>query len=184
MVEARARNREHAIVLGGSIAGLFAARILSDYFQRVTIIERDPVHDEPESRKGQPQTRHLHGVLEPARRFIRTHLSDTEKCLLDGGALVGDFGEFARWYHFDDYKVHTTIGLEGMALSRPFLEWHVRRAVLALPNISLIDNAVAESFVTDANRSRIAGANFTRRTGDETADTIGADLVVDACGRG
>ena len=63
-------NRQHAIVIGGSIGGLFAARALSDYFQKVTIIERDPINDKPESRKGQPQTRHLHGVLIPAKRFI------------------------------------------------------------------------------------------------------------------
>ena len=74
MSEIDTEKREHAIVLGGSIAGLFTARILSDYFQRVTIVERDPVHDEPESRKGQPQTRHLHGILEPTRRFICTYL--------------------------------------------------------------------------------------------------------------
>lgn len=32
---------EHAIVLGGSMAGLLAARVLSDFFERVTLIERD-----------------------------------------------------------------------------------------------------------------------------------------------
>ncbi|MDR4488018.1 MAG: hypothetical protein R3B83_10935 [Nitrospirales bacterium] len=53
-------NRTHAVVIGGSFAGLVAARVLSDHFERVTILERDPVHEYPESRRGQAQTRHLH----------------------------------------------------------------------------------------------------------------------------
>jgi glycine/D-amino acid oxidase-like deaminating enzyme len=34
-------DRNHAIVLGGSMAGLLAARILSDHFGQVSLIERD-----------------------------------------------------------------------------------------------------------------------------------------------
>jgi 2-polyprenyl-6-methoxyphenol hydroxylase-like FAD-dependent oxidoreductase len=184
MTEASPTNKEHAIVLGGSIAGLFAARVLSDHFQRVTIIERDPVHDEPESRKGQPQTRHLHGVLEPTRRFIRRYMPGLEQRLIDGGAMVGDFGELARWYHFDDYKVDTYIGLEGMSLSRPFLEWHVRRYVTSLPNIKLLGETAADELVTDASRSRITGVKITHRAGEAVTETLEADVVVDACGRG
>ena len=56
-------SQYHAVVLGGSMAGLLAARVLSNHFDHVTIVERDPVHDQPESRKGQPQTRHLHVLL-------------------------------------------------------------------------------------------------------------------------
>ena len=41
-VKAEARNaNRHAVVLGGSLAGLLTARILSDHFERVTLIERD-----------------------------------------------------------------------------------------------------------------------------------------------
>ncbi len=57
------RNGKSALVIGGSMAGLLTARVLSDYFNQVTILERDLMHDEPESRKGQPHTRHLHGLL-------------------------------------------------------------------------------------------------------------------------
>ena len=52
-------EKRHALVIGGSMAGLLTARVLSDHFDQVTILERDSVHDYPESRKGQPQTRHL-----------------------------------------------------------------------------------------------------------------------------
>ena len=59
----QASNHKQAIVIGGSLTGLLTARVLSDHFEKVIILERDPVHDVPESRKGQAQTRHLHGLL-------------------------------------------------------------------------------------------------------------------------
>ena len=62
-METKAKRETHAIVLGASMAGLLTARVLSNHFDRVTLLERDEVHAEPESRKGQPQTRHLHGLL-------------------------------------------------------------------------------------------------------------------------
>jgi 2-polyprenyl-6-methoxyphenol hydroxylase-like FAD-dependent oxidoreductase len=158
--------------------------MLSDYFKRVTIMERDPVHDEPESRKGQPQTRHLHGVLEPARRFIRTYMPGVDQQLIEGGATVGDFGEMTRWYHFGNYRLHCHAGLDAMSLSRPFLEWHVRRYVTSLPNITLLGETSAEELLTDASRSCITGVKVSRRNADPATQSIEADLVVDASGRG
>lgn len=184
MSEAKTTRRDHALVLGGSMAGLFTATVLSKYFQRVTIIERDPVHDEPESRKGQPHTRHLHGLLETTYRFLEHHLPGVIQGLIDGGAMVGDFGESVRWYHFDDYKIEAPIGIQGMTVSRPFLEWHVRRYVTSLPNVTLLDETAAEELVTDANRSRITGVKVTRRAENAVSETIEADLIIDASGRG
>jgi hypothetical protein len=31
----------HALVIGGSVAGLCAARVISDFFEQVTVLERD-----------------------------------------------------------------------------------------------------------------------------------------------
>jgi 2-polyprenyl-6-methoxyphenol hydroxylase-like FAD-dependent oxidoreductase len=63
-------NRQHAIVMGGSLAGLLAARVLSKHFDRVTIIEKDRVNHQPESRSGQPQTQHLHALLAKGLQVI------------------------------------------------------------------------------------------------------------------
>ena len=62
-VEAGAQNARHAVVLGGSLAGLLTARVLSDHFDRVTVIERDAYSDTTETRRGVPQANHVHGLL-------------------------------------------------------------------------------------------------------------------------
>ena len=49
------RPLRHAVVVGGSMAGLLATRILADYFEHVTLIERDTLARAPEPRKGVPQ---------------------------------------------------------------------------------------------------------------------------------
>ena len=59
----KANQYQHAVVIGGSMAGLLTARVLSDYFEQVTILERDPVHNQPEARKGQAHTRHVHALI-------------------------------------------------------------------------------------------------------------------------
>ena len=99
------KQAKHAVVIGSSLAGLFAARVLSDHFEQVTILERDPVHDLPETRKGQPQTVHLHGLLAQGLDIARQYFPGIEKSLTDGGALAGDIAEKVRWHQFGGYKI-------------------------------------------------------------------------------
>lgn len=180
----RQQAREHALVIGASLAGLFAARVLSDHFQRVTFIERDPIHDRPESRRGQPQTRHLHGLLAHGKNIIEKYFPGIEESLVAGGAVVADMGGSTRWYHFGDYRVQFESGLMGMLMSRPFLEWHVRRRVLERPNVTLTAPCVVEGLIACADGERIAGVAVTDRANEERTTEVAADLVVDACGRG
>jgi 2-polyprenyl-6-methoxyphenol hydroxylase-like FAD-dependent oxidoreductase len=180
MSPSTSESREHAIVIGASLAGLFAARVLSDHFRRVTLIERDPVHDRPESRKGQPQTRHLHGLLAQGKNLIGTFFPSIERDLVEGGATVADMGEAMRWYVFGGYRLQFRSGLRGMLMSRPFLEWHVRRRVLEIPNVTLMSASVVEGLLAESNATRVTGV----RVRDGSASTLAADLTVDACGRG
>ena len=177
-------RREHAVVIGCSLTGLFAARVLSEHFERVTLLERDPVHDRPESRKGQPQTCHLHGLLAQGLRIIKRFFPDLEQALVEGGAIVADIGEAMRWYQFDGYKVQFKSGLIGMLLSRPFLEWQIRRRVLDLPNVALMPACTVRELATTADRGRISGMKVTHCDNGDRTETLAADFVVDACGRG
>ena len=77
---------EHALVIGCSFAGLFAARVLSDHFERVTVIEGDSVNRSSGISQRQPQTRHLHRLLAQGLRIIKQLFPSLEQTLVDGGA--------------------------------------------------------------------------------------------------
>ncbi|GJL50781.1 MAG: FAD-binding monooxygenase [Nitrospirales bacterium] len=178
------KQRTHAVVIGCSLAGLFTARVLSDHFERVTILERDPVGDHPESRRGQPQTRHLHGLLAQGFCIIKDLFPNLEDALVKGGAIISDMGEAIRWYHFDGYKKQFTSGLHAVSVSRIFLEWNIRHYVSRLPNVTVQSACPVRGLMTNNDRTQVLGVHVV--TGNDGADetTIDADLVVDAAGRG
>ena len=70
MSGANQRLGKHAIVIGGSIGGLLTARVLSQYFQQVTIVERDKISENPEPRKGVPQGQHVHVIFDGGMQVI------------------------------------------------------------------------------------------------------------------
>lgn len=175
---------DQAIVIGGSISGLLTARILSDHFAQVTIIERDPIHDHPESRKGQPQTRHLHALLASGFQILQRLFPGIEKEMEAGGAIIGDQGASMRWYHFGVWKKQFESGLRGCLVSRPFLEWHVRGRVLALPNVRFLAPCEVKTILTTPNQDQVIGVNIVHREETHREETLTADLVVDCAGRG
>ena len=81
------RPLHHAIVAGGSIAGLLAARALSDHFEQVTLIERDALARSPEPRKGVPQGPHAHGLLVRGRAILEDLFPGLVEALCAEGAI-------------------------------------------------------------------------------------------------
>ena len=81
----------HAVVIGGSIAGLLAARVLADTFERVTIIERDRFPAGPEFRKGVPQARHVHALLGRGNHLLEHFLPGFTAMLIEHGGQRSDF---------------------------------------------------------------------------------------------
>ena len=174
----------HAIVLGASMAGLLTARVLSEHFDRVTLIERDPVADHPEARKGQPQTRHLHGLLASGLEIMSRYYPDLMEALEAGGAIVGDFGENMRWCTYGGYRQRFTLGAKAALMSRPFLEHLVRTRTLAHDNITLVDNCAVRRLTTTADRTHVVGVEIERRHQEGAIAALTADFIVDCTGRG
>jgi hypothetical protein len=50
----------HAVVLGASIGGILAARVVSEAYERVTVLDRDSLPVHAENRRGVPPGRHGH----------------------------------------------------------------------------------------------------------------------------
>jgi 2-polyprenyl-6-methoxyphenol hydroxylase-like FAD-dependent oxidoreductase len=177
-------REKSALVIGGSMAGLLTARILSDHFGKVTIIERDLVHDFPESRKGQPHTAHVHGLLVQGFKIVSRYFPDLLEGLQSGGSPLLDMAQNMRWYCHGGYRARFEFGLKGVITSRPFLEWHIRQRVQSLSNITIKDGYSAERLLASDNSKQITGLQVKRTGTDTKAEEIQADLIVDASGRG
>src|SRR6478736_7833777 len=81
-----------ALVIGGSLAGMCAARVLSDTFDRVTIIERDAYPSAPEFRQGVPQARHVHNLLARGLREFESFFPGFEDRMRERGAVSVESG--------------------------------------------------------------------------------------------
>ncbi len=168
-----------AVVVGGSMAGLLAARVLADHFERVIVLERDRFAEAPQSRQGVPQGRHAHALLARGERVLSRLFPGITDELVAGGGVRGDIGEICRWFQFGGYKVQHRSGVENSMQTRPFLEWHARRRLAALPNIELRDGCSADNLLRDG--ARVTGVAAGR---DGEHIEIRADLTVDCTGRG
>jgi 2-polyprenyl-6-methoxyphenol hydroxylase-like FAD-dependent oxidoreductase len=172
-----------AIVLGGSIAGLGAARALANHFDRVTLVERDELTVSAANRKGVPQAQHAHGLLPSGYRILSDYFPKLMDELVADGAMRCDISGDFLWYQYGGWKLRSDCGLEGIVVSRPHLERKVREHVLALPQLELLHGHDGEDPVFDQAKRRVTGLGVRNRSTGATT-TLVADLVVDALGRG
>lgn len=128
----------HAIVIGGSIAGLFATRILSDHFKLVTLIEQDFITEEIREYRGIPQSRHAHVLLAKGFEIASQLFPNLEDSLRDAGAIEIDIGEEVSWYHFSNYKIKFKNSLKVWCQSRPLLESIIRKRISKLSNVTIL----------------------------------------------
>jgi 2-polyprenyl-6-methoxyphenol hydroxylase-like FAD-dependent oxidoreductase len=171
---------ERAVVLGASMAGLLAARVLDDAYERVTVVERDALPTAPETRAGVPQGKHVHVLLEAGRSTISDLFPGYGEDLVDAGALIIDVGQELRHYDEGGYLTPPATRMEMYCASRPLLETVVRRRLADLDGVTVRDETQFVAYRTDAAGDRIDGV---RVRGDDGLETLDADLVVDATGR-
>ena len=175
-------DNTHAIVIGGSIAGLLAARVLSDYFTKVTLIERDRFPETAAPRKGVPQGRHIHGLLAGGLHALAQLFPDLQESLIGEGAPFGDYTNDLYWHQFGRYRSRFQSGIRAIAMTRPFLEWHLRRRVLALPNLTARQECSVESLLANSDRSRITGVTLQDRAdGNEDETDTNAHVPTSPC---
>jgi 2-polyprenyl-6-methoxyphenol hydroxylase-like FAD-dependent oxidoreductase len=169
-----------AVVIGASMGGLLAARVLSDAYDRVTVFERDVLPDEVANRKGVPQGRHAHGLLPAGLETLEDLFPGLRQGLVDAGATDCGF-EDIRFVIGGHRLAPSSNPGRLVALSRALLEANVRDRVRALPNVQIVSGVdVAELLSTD-DGSRVTGVRAEHATG-EVID-VTADMVVDATGR-
>jgi 2-polyprenyl-6-methoxyphenol hydroxylase-like FAD-dependent oxidoreductase len=181
------RSERHALVIGGSMAGLLAARVLAAHFDRVTIVERDPLPEQPASRRGVPQARHNHVLLARGRLILHQLFPRLEHELFPAGAAPLDMAAEVAWLTPAGWGVHFQSTVGALACSRDLLEWGVRRQLDAIPKIHVLAGFSVDGLLAGEDRGRVAGVRVKpddQSSRDQPVIPISASLVVDASGRG
>lgn len=170
-----------AVVIGGSLSGLLAARVLADHFGEVILVDRDAFPDGPAFRKGVPQSRHLHALLARGAHILEGLLPGFLADLESEGAIQlrwpGDFALLAAagWARRD------VRGFTVYSSQRELLEHVVRRRVTGLLNVRRLERQEAIDLLA-GGRGSVHGVRVRSRPDGAQRD-VEADLVVDASGR-
>ena len=179
-------NGSHAVVLGGSLAGLLAARILADHFDKVTILERDGYLETTEVRKGIPQANHVHGLLLRGRQVLEDLFPGLQDEMIAAGAPLVDMANDVPWYTRAGWGVRFPSEMKVLSFTRPMLDLHVRRRLTENPKVEICDQMEVLRLVPDSKKNRVAGVLVIPRTSEadrRVAKELRADLVLDATGR-
>lgn len=175
------RTYEHVVVIGGSLAGLCAARVFSDFSDRVTVYERDALPDGPANRAAVPQGRHVHLLMARGAEEFESHFPGLLAEMVSDGVPILENRPDCIHFGAAGHVLGTAHRLQdeftAYVPSRPQLEWQIRKRVQGIDNVEAVHAAVVEP-TYDAARQRVTGVWL------DSGETVGADLVVDATGRG
>jgi 2-polyprenyl-6-methoxyphenol hydroxylase-like FAD-dependent oxidoreductase len=187
---------ERAVVVGGGMAGLLAARVLADHCVDVRVLDRDdlaridrepllPGRDgEQEHRRGVLQGRHIHALLPRGRAILEELFPGLTRELVDGGAPSGDMLANARLHLGGHRLARTHAGLPMLSVSRPYLERAIRDRVRSRPNVTFGPACDVLGLVTSPDGRRVTGVRLLRRADGSAEEVLDTGLVIDAMGRG
>lgn len=173
-----------AVVLGGSVAGLCAAGVLAKHFGRVIVLERDELPPGAEHRRGVPQSKHPHFLLNSGRRAIGEIFPGFEKALIAAGGMHLMPSLDAAYCENDGWAARKSSSMTMVYSSRLLIERTLRDKVRELPAIEIREGTTVtglRSSGAGTEQGRVEGVEFAGPDGDGYLD---ADLVIDALGRG
>jgi 2-polyprenyl-6-methoxyphenol hydroxylase-like FAD-dependent oxidoreductase len=172
-----------ALVIGGSIAGLLSARILSDYFESVVIVEANTLSDKAEERKGVPQSVQPHILFAKGYRILLELFPNLDKDAFEKGALPIDWAkEFHLYLRGWNLTQDKNSGIESFTCSRILLEFILRKRVLQIPNIDIYIQHKVSGLLQNEEAKKVNGVRV-HSLYDKNDYEIYADLIVDASGR-
>src|SRR5215831_12033798 len=171
-----------AAVIGAGMAGLPAAGVLADFFEHVVVVERDILPLDTSQRPGTPQARHTHGLLAGGQRALGELFPGFEQDLAVAGAVPVAPGLDLRFERPGFDPPQRDLGLVVRAMSRPLIELTVRQHVKQYTNILIREHCQVQDLVAMPNGGTVSAVRFENNEG--RSETLSADLIVDASGRG
>ena len=171
----------HALVIGGSIAGLLAARVLVEHFERVTVIERDCYPENPEPRSGVPQSNQGHFLLVRGKQILEELFPGFVEELAEKGAIQVDvlkdwpfLSEYGWWSRFSS-------DLTTWSCTRNLIENIIRKRLLNYTHLTFMEGHQVLELLASSDNREITGVGLKDSQGRES--TLKANLTVDASGR-
>ncbi|HYL58468.1 MAG TPA: hypothetical protein VEU51_06320 [Candidatus Acidoferrales bacterium] len=168
----------HALVIGGSVAGLCTARVLSDFFEQVTILERDSYPTDIADRPGVPHGRSYHILRKRGLLELEDLFPGFQELMRRRGAGPLEMGV--------NYAVLTPNGWvpprrnfrsSTLQASRALIDACIRELCGKIPNITTSQRALVTGLSTREGRPLQCDGAVT-----SVGSCIRADLVVDATG--
>lgn len=172
----------HAVVLGGSMAGMLVARVLADRYESVTVVDRDPLPDDDVARRGVPQSMQPHGLLEGGRATIESLFPGfCDAVVQAGGVRVDVDAEVQTFVGGTPKATRETDSPPMYCATRSRFDQVVRRFLRRTDGVTLRDECRFLDYLTDDEATSVIGVRLRDESGDEME--LSADLVVDATGR-
>jgi 2-polyprenyl-6-methoxyphenol hydroxylase-like FAD-dependent oxidoreductase len=174
---------KQAVVIGSGIGGLAAAGAVSDHFENVIVLERDKLPERTTPRAGTPQAQHTHVLLGGGERALESLFPGFTTALKQAGAAAYRMGLDVRTEipGFDPFP-QRDLGWDGYSMSRPLIEYTIRQTLFRRPNVTLRDGCRVTQLVTTGKNGEVSAVRLGGSGG--ASETLAADLIVEASGRG
>lgn len=178
--EVRRQGRGTAVVIGGSIGGIAAAKILTESFDTVIVLEKDGPHSRREGRPGAAQGWHLHHLLTAGQIELERIFPGIVEDMVREGAFKVDMAAQYRIRLGGAWKKPGTSDIEIVCAGRPLMEWCVRRRLDDEPRVSYRYDSEVADLVYDRENNAVIGVALDR---DGETEVVPAEFVVDASGK-
>jgi len=175
----------HAIVIGGSLAGMLAARVLLDHYNEVSILESDCYPGGPTSRSGVPQSKHVHVLMLRGANILEELFSGIRASLVGSDAQLVDMAGDVDWLTPAGWGLRFPSPLVMIACTRDLLDWHVRLRLAANPRVKFLESTEVTGLLRDLSGTQVTGVHIRSRSQEapQPERELRGDLVVDASGR-
>ncbi|PGT19745.1 NAD(P)/FAD-dependent oxidoreductase [Bacillus cereus] len=172
-----------AIVIGGSMAGKLAAKVLSNTFEEVIILEAGEKWDGISHRKRVPQSNHPHVLLKGGEEALEELFPNITNELIKSGSIVNNFTLDLKWHQFGLWKQPFKGEIHMIQQSRALLESHIQKRIEQVSNVITKYDMSVEELLVDEKLNKVYGINAKcLKTGMK--EEFHADIVVDASGFG
>lgn len=180
-MSSRNYSRKRAIVIGGSIAGKLSARVLSEFFEEVVVVEKDMSSEKSIPRRSVPQSSQGHVLLKRGEEILEELFPGIIAEMVREGSTRSDFAGNITWFHHGSQKIKYESDVTIVQQSRPFLESHVNRRLNQYTNIKFFRGFKAKGLIVNG-QNELKGIQLEKSDGN-VFEMLG-DIIIDASGAG